>query len=117
MVPTTCSGCSSRIASRSRVPADAVIVCSGSGVEVDVFVYRHRFQPLTVQRCIENCLSLSGVEATGQVGAELGLQQRDAVVAPAPVADRILHTSSSRTVPSFSSTVSALAIERLSGSW
>ena len=59
------------------------------GIEIDIVVDRHRFEPPLIERHVEDRLLLLRVEAAREIGAEFFHQQRNAVGAPALVADRI----------------------------
>src|ERR1044072_9341711 len=99
---------------------------------------RHGFEPCLIQRYVENRQLLLDRKAAREVGPELLDQQRNSVFATTLVTDRVFDhdfvelridvrrrlspigystTTSSNFDPSLNSTVSALAIERFSGSW
>src|SRR5262245_15648743 len=61
-----------------------------SAVEVDVGVDGHGFEPLLVERDVENCLLTLLVEAAREICAELLHQQGNAFGAAALVPDRVL---------------------------
>src|SRR5690606_902196 len=58
-------------------------------IQVHVLVHRHGFQRGLVQRRVQDALLLAGGELARQVAAELGFQERDAVLAAALVANRV----------------------------
>src|SRR5690606_9633725 len=58
-------------------------------VEIHVLVDRHRLERVLVQRDPQDRVLLLRREAPGEVGAELGLQQRNAFLAPALVPDGV----------------------------
>src|SRR5215471_5979715 len=65
---------------------------SSDGVQIHVFVDRHAFEDLLVEARCEDRLLLLGGEPPRQVRAELFNQQRNAFLAAAHVADRILNS-------------------------
>src|ERR1700724_1242081 len=60
-------------------------------VEIDILVDRHALERGLVERDVEDARLLILRKAPRQVGAELGLEERQALGAAAPVADRIFH--------------------------
>ena len=58
---------------------------------IDEFVYRRRFQALCILAQRENRIALFLREAPRQVGLELLHQQRDAILAPATMPNRIFY--------------------------
>jgi hypothetical protein len=58
--------------------------------QVDEFVHRRRFEPAGVERNVEDGALLLRRKASRQVGPELFHEQRNAVSAPAAMADRVL---------------------------
>src|SRR5690606_22379650 len=59
--------------------------------QVHEIAHRHGFQPRLVQRHVEDALLALGVETSREVAAELFLQQRQALVAAARMADGVFH--------------------------
>src|SRR5690606_7245474 len=66
-----------------------VAAVGSDDIQVDVFVDWHGFEARLVQRYIQDTRLLPGRKAPGQVGAELGLEQGNALGAAALVADGV----------------------------
>ena len=60
---------------------------SSDDIQVNILVHCHLFKLLLIERHLEDGRLLPGGEAPRKVGAELVLQQRNAVLAPPPVPD------------------------------
>src|SRR5687767_4991279 len=57
--------------------------------QIGELVHRHRLEPLRVVAHVEDRVLLLHRKAPCEIGAELGFEQRYAVLAPAAMADRI----------------------------
>src|SRR6218665_3838102 len=62
-----------------------------AGIEIDMVIPRSWCQPFLVERDLQDLLLALGCQGQRQMGAELGFEQRQALGAPALVADRIGH--------------------------
>src|SRR6266849_3215290 len=69
--------------------AEDILRCPSDYEQIDELVDRRRFQAALVLAQLENRLAPFLRKAAAEVGAELRFQQRDAVLAPAAVPDRI----------------------------
>src|SRR6218665_3546213 len=60
-----------------------------AGIEIDIVMHPHCLHPFLAERDLQDLLLALGCQAQRQMGAELGFEQRQALGAPALVADRI----------------------------
>src|ERR1700733_6537296 len=60
-------------------------------VQIYILLHRHAFQSFLIERGIQYRLLPLWRKSTGQVGAELRFQERDALASAAAMTERILH--------------------------